>query len=426
MKFLRFLLFLFFLAFFGFTFVLTISGPLRQNFFEIVDKLVLEMEIYSKDVSFSLDDLLFSNDEQATEDSEKKSNDSRKNVRFKKPGPKAVHRGGPGAAVSKNAGAGATDRPSRSFEIISSAEEQAITANDRGGFIFVQSIPEKGRVSIDEQDAGYAPVTVKVREPGDYKVGVQIKYYEPYELIVRVDQSEVSKVSAYLRMGKGLLTVVSNPQEATVTVDGKVAGKTPLTIRALTAGEHQVYVQKEEKEYSGMVEILPGDSKVLNVVLKQMRTAITVHSEPANADIYINGIGFGKTPHTIDNIKAGRYQLILEKNGSRAFVDSIRVDTERENVFGGRLIDKKHYRDIFSATLQIYSGMEDVFVRINNVTYGEAPLEIKNLRSGEHKVLLVKGVRKGSYYYITKIYLQPHGKRVMNVPKEAYQFKKAF
>jgi hypothetical protein len=48
MKFLRFLLFLFFLAFFGFTFVLTISGPLRQNFFEIVDKLVLEMEIYSR------------------------------------------------------------------------------------------------------------------------------------------------------------------------------------------------------------------------------------------------------------------------------------------------------------------------------------------------------------------------------------------
>jgi hypothetical protein len=70
--------------------------------------------------------------------------------------------------------------------------------------------------------------------------------------------------------------------------------------------------------------------------------------------------------------------------------------------------------------------MKDVFIRINGVTYGQAPEKIENLRSGEHKILLVKAVRNGAYYYETKLYLRPGEKRVINIPQSEYKFKKIF
>jgi hypothetical protein len=407
--------------------MLSLSDPLRQDFFRQVDKMVYEVNVYFKGVSLPFGQQLFSNNDSDSLDVKKSAPDP-KNVSLRQPRAKSNKSGNNPAGVSNKveSTAAGSATPEKFFEIVSSADNQIMAAGESGGFIFVQSTPENGRVMIEGQEAGFAPLTIKVYEPGNYEVIVELKYFDPYDIIVRVDESEVTKINARLRTGKGLLTIVSTPQEATVKVDGKVEGKTPLTIKALTAGQHQVYLQKEGKEYSGDVEILPGDSKVMNVVLKKLTTAILVNSEPANAHIYIDGIWFGKTPNKIDNLSAGKYQLILEKSKSLVFVDSILIETEKENVVWGTLVEKKHYKDVFSATLQVFSDMKDVFIRINGVTYGQAPEKIENLRSGEHKILLVKAVRNGAYYYETKLYLRPGEKRVINIPQSEYKFKKIF
>jgi hypothetical protein len=329
-NFLRFLLSTFFLVFLSFSALVSLSDPLRQDFFRQVDKMVYKVNIYFKDVSLPFGQQLFSHNDPDSVDA--KSEPDRKNVSLRQPRTNSVKSGNnpAGASNKVESTAAGSATPENFFEIVSSADNQTMAAGESGGFIFVQSIPENGRVMIEGQEAGFAPLTIKVYEPGDYEVIVELKYFDPYDIIVRVDESEVTKINARLRTGKGLLTIVSTPQEATVKVDGKVEGKTPLTIKALTAGQHQVYLQKEGKEYSGDVEILPGDSKVMNVVLKKLTTAVLVNSEPANAHIYIDGIWFGKTPNKIDNLSAGKYQLILEKSKSLVFVDSILIETEKE------------------------------------------------------------------------------------------------
>ncbi|MBK7864016.1 MAG: PEGA domain-containing protein [Archangiaceae bacterium] len=68
-----------------------------------------------------------------------------------------------------------------------------------------------------------------------------------------------------------LLTIESVPPKATVQIDGRTVGVTPLTRFELPAGEHEVVVisKKLHVELSQSVSLVPGESKKLTVKLKR-------------------------------------------------------------------------------------------------------------------------------------------------------------
>ena len=66
----------------------------------------------------------------------------------------------------------------------------------------------------------------------------------------------------------GSLDVVSTPHDATVTIDGKTMGKTPLTIEQLLEGEHQVAISLEgyKKEMRNVV-VVENNSSLVEIAL---------------------------------------------------------------------------------------------------------------------------------------------------------------
>lgn len=315
------------------------------------------------------------------------------------------------------------NQTSQKFQIV---ENNVNIMSGGDGFIFIESIPEKVSVIIEGRELGKTPVTLRVNPPGIYKVVLKSKNYETWAKTVHVYPSEVTKINAKLDVGNSTLTILSDPQMANIRIDGDLRGKTPLTVKSITAGTHQIYISKDNKEYEGAVEILSEENKVINVTLRVLRALVRVDSEPKGANIYIDGIHFGQTPAELKDVKIGSHQIVIVQGNNLAFVDSVQIYPEKENSIFAKLKDKMQFKDTFSANLKIDAELDEAIVRMDGKTCGIIPLTLNNVRSGEHEVFLVKSDQKGTYYFSTRLSINPYETKEISVMTKEFEFKRRF
>ena len=123
----------------------------------------------------------------------------------------------------------------------------------------------------------------------------------------------------------GTLTMISKPLAANITVDGKDCGITPITIENLLIGEHTVIVSKENyKSDTCVVNITENGMLEKSVSLTNI-IHMTITTKPVGAKLYINEEYVGTTPYNTD-IFAGDYDLLMEKEGYRNFVDRVHLE----------------------------------------------------------------------------------------------------
>jgi hypothetical protein len=80
---------------------------------------------------------------------------------------------------------------------------------------------------------------------------------------------------------KPTLTVSSDPSGATVSVDGQGYGRTPLTLRELSAGSHTVVVSAPGRlPSSRTVELRPGGAHDLSITLEPETPAVATKAPP--------------------------------------------------------------------------------------------------------------------------------------------------
>jgi len=109
---------------------------------------------------------------------------------------------------------------------------------------------------------------------------------------------------------KGELVVKTNPEGATVAVDGEAQpGKTPLTL-SLPAGSHEIALTRER--YAPVTRTVDVPGKI-DVVLKRPTATLHVDSEPAGGEVIVEGKPRGKTPVdvTLDAFQHYDVQVML-------------------------------------------------------------------------------------------------------------------
>ena len=112
------------------------------------------------------------------------------------------------------------------------------------------------------------------------------------------------------------LEIASLPPSAEVTVDGRYKGKAPLRL-PLAKGQYHL-VRLERAGYEPMVrEVKPGEWSVY-LVLKRSPYLISVVTEPAGAEVLLNGRSRGTTPlWTLPVPSEGTQELTIRKPGYR-------------------------------------------------------------------------------------------------------------
>ncbi|MDP2321653.1 MAG: PEGA domain-containing protein [Acidobacteriota bacterium] len=112
------------------------------------------------------------------------------------------------------------------------------------GQLVVQSRPVAARVSIDGEERGVTPLTISLPS-GAYVLEVQSGKSEPRVIPLTI-QAGV-QTAQYIELQNVALTggldVRSDPPGARVTIDGQSRGTTPVTVRDLAPGDHQVVLE---------------------------------------------------------------------------------------------------------------------------------------------------------------------------------------
>jgi serine/threonine protein kinase len=116
----------------------------------------------------------------------------------------------------------------------------------------------------------------------------------------------------------GTLSINSNPPGATVVVDGQTGGITPLTL-ALKPGPHNVELHGAGEPRTVPVTITAGTTVSQYIELPKMATAfgqLQVKTEPAGAQVTVDGIPRGKSPVLIEALAAGEHAVSLDSDSA--------------------------------------------------------------------------------------------------------------
>lgn len=130
------------------------------------------------------------------------------------------------------------------------------------------------------------------------------------------------------------LIISSDHSEASVELDGKVAaGETPLTIKGISAGEHRIVVRKGPWFGAQKISLAPGDVSRVTIHMQDEKGSLKVFSQPAGAEIVIDGKTIGVTPLKITNVDAGERLMVLRLQGYMAVESGVQITkNETQNI----------------------------------------------------------------------------------------------
>ena len=235
------------------------------------------------------------------------------NLTFSKPGYESKtisYRGGTGDIFVK------LDRKTSSYFL-------SVKANINGALVF-----------INGRQYGKTPLNIKLEE-GSYNITVKAGGYRDYNTSVNMNSNQ--SVFANLEHDQYTLSINSNVQGATVTINGRKAGNTPYNA-VLNPGNYNIRVSADGyKTYSTSVN-MSGDQNIYANLEPERMINIKV---PQGAKIYINGkpqqLNWGNSRNPRDRKKWKTFTFYADSNSSRynVKIDYYELVVEKSVEFNG-------------------------------------------------------------------------------------------
>lgn len=228
----------------------------------------------------------------------------------------------------------------------------------------------KGNVQVIIEIAGYAP------EVKTFKVAALRKVQTLFVPLNRQPQIEISTSSDPNLVG------------AQVFVDGASQGtiQGPVTIKT-TLGRHLIEIKRQGYvTFQQWVDLAQTPQLTLSPVLvaeKKNTGAIVVDADVKDAEVYINGNKHpDTTPTIISNLAAGSYMLEVKKGGG-SWKQSVTVEADKQVKVRAELAAQGY------GIVRVLSDTPGSRVYIDGADMGPAPVDIKDVKPGEH-ILQVK------------------------------------
>ena len=181
--------------------------------------------------------------------------------------------------------------------------------------VTIPSDPPNAAVSVDGVQIGVTPGPVPVPS-GERRILVKLPGHKGWRDILQVTAGEpLSLPKVTLERADGLLAVRSSPRGASVTVDGRYEGLTPIEVAVApgtTLGIRVFKVGYAPVERSVRVE--SGRERALSVELQALTGELLVTAEPDDAELWIDGKRAGAANRTI-TLPAVPHEIELRKEG---------------------------------------------------------------------------------------------------------------
>ena len=168
------------------------------------------------------------------------------------------------------------------------------------------------------------------------------------------------------------IEITSNPSNATIMMDGKTLGTTPMLLPNVLVGKHDLtFSKKNYQTVTKQVEVKENEIEKLHVKLSG-ECSLRINTEPSGAEVVIDGKSYGLTPIAC-NLYAGNYTFGIFKEGYSSIEKTVAIDGSKD-VFD--FILKRRY--VYSKMFYVNAG----FSAINMLNvYGAVGLFYNNINA---------------------------------------------
>jgi formylglycine-generating enzyme required for sulfatase activity len=222
--------------------------------------------------------------------------------------------------------------------------------------------------------------------PGEYRVRAARAGYRPLDTRVDIAGSEHQTLAFTLEKLPGIVRFVVRPDvPATVSVDGTVAGTTPLGDVEISAGEHEVRVEAQRYAPSSLrVDVRGlGERQDVEVVLSPLWAEVSISSEPAGARVLLDGKDIGKTPLRAE-ILEGTYRLSLEREGYDTLARTLHVTAnEAQSLPPFTMVES-------DGIVRVETNPAGANVSVGGQFRGRTPVELSLRPRQEHTITITK------------------------------------
>lgn len=163
--------------------------------------------------------------------------------------------------------------------------------------VLVTSVPEGAEVRVDDRSLGRTPIELELTA-GERKLEVALPGYNAWsDRIMVVADMPQNLGSIVLSPADARVSVVSTPGDASVSVDGEYAGRTPVSLRLSPGRPHAISVAKPGYETASRELSFAADSNQrLDLELAAIFGEVDVQSSPEGAEIWVDDRLVGTTP----------------------------------------------------------------------------------------------------------------------------------
>jgi len=247
--------------------------------------------------------------------------------------------------------------------------------------VSISSQPSGATVIIDGMDRGTTPVTLFDLAPGRHHLKYRLAGYGERDRYFTMDEGPFIEKNEVLSEVKGLLLLKTEPAGADIQIDGVSVGRTPRLITNLAAKD-SYSVRFRKAGYQDQTISVRFEGRKPLVREEQLVLAsgtIDVMSEPAGAEVSVNGIVRGVTPVKVTDVPKGRATVKFHLEG---FADEVR---ELAINAGDRQTLPIVLKGL-PGTLHLVSVPEGARFYVNNEAQGKGPVSLTGLKPGDYVV----------------------------------------
>ncbi|MCZ6671674.1 MAG: PEGA domain-containing protein [Verrucomicrobia bacterium] len=192
--------------------------------------------------------------------------------------------------------------------------------------------------------------------------------YSPHKEPLNISFGKPPPYSVSLSVLPGLLSVVSEPDQAKVTINGTVYGKTPMNGQELEPGNYEVLIEKENYLPHTEEVTIEGRRQRTRVetTLTPAWSLVSINTTPEGSSLYVNNQQVGKTPVEME-LLLGSYDLRLEMPERETQQFSIRVPANQTINLPTRAMEWTR------GSLFLGTTPEGAWVKVNGKTLGQTP-----------------------------------------------------
>ena len=245
----------------------------------------------------------------------------------------------------------------------------------------------KASLKIDGRDFAQLPMQSLEVPAGQQKITIDAPLYRPVTQVVLVrGKGEQQSLEIPLQAAWAEYSFSSLPVGATVFIDEKAVGQTPLSIK-LDEGTHALRVSAPKfQDFDREIGVVAKqDLQIPEIQLKPANAELALTSEPAGAAVLINKVYRGITPLNLSIAPGKEQSLQLYKAGFQIANRSLALEPAEKQDVGLKLA-----ADLIPVTVSV--SPSDAEVVVDGQVRGSGNQTL-NLSSLPHKI----SVRKRGY-----------------------------